>query len=431
LGILRIGTSRSLAAFVATSSLLDLYCEECIMRATPSRSAYLIAACTLVASAAETAIAESSRRIQPTDCWEMRSLGTFGGNDSWAVDVNDSGQVVGTAATVPEIRDPADPPVSMYPAFISAPNGGALTAIFAPDSYFGTAARAVNNAGEVVGDATIGRSYPVGFVTDPGGANPRNTLSYVYTRDINNLGQTLWDIWYPYFKTVIGPNDQPTFGDPAGLIEVNVLPDANYVDLHVESAAFNDAGQVAITANLYSQDSQDPTRPTTEPAAYRWSSYEGSIKLAPDAIRSRALDINSIGQVVGVLTREGAIEQAFVTRRYNTSLEMLGNPGDGNMPTGINYFTQIVGTHNVNGVKRAYVTVPFFVHRSIDIDSLPEVSRDGWSNLRPEAINNRGQIAGTGTLEGFNRAFLLSPLSLQAYLPTRDGKHPTCYRIGK
>jgi uncharacterized membrane protein len=288
----------------------------------------------------------------------------------------------------------------------------------------------VNNAGQVVGNSTIGRSFPVGFVTDPGGLNPRNTLPYVYTRDINNTGQTLWDIWYPYFKTVYGPHDQPTFEEPIGLTEVTAIPGAYYLDLYTDSAAINDSGQVAVTAYTdNTQDPSDPTRPSTRPAAFRWSSYEGPIKLAPDAITSRALDINNVGQVVGVLTREGVAEQAFVTRRYDTSLEMLGTPGDGNTPTGINNFSQIVGTHRVNDQIQGYVTAPFFARHTIELDSLTEVARDGWTQMRPQAINNRGQIAGTGLIDGFDRAFLLTPLSLQAYLPTRDGQPAKCYGL--
>jgi len=75
-----------------------------------------------------------------------------------------------------------------------------------------------------------------------------------------------------------------------------------------------------------------------------------------------------------------------------------------------------------------YVTVPFFVPRSIRIDTLREVARQGWTEITPRAINNRGQIAGYGRIGERYSAFLLTPLSLQAYLPTRDGTPAKCYR---
>jgi hypothetical protein len=65
------------------------------------------------------------------------------------------------------------------------------------------------------------------------------------------------------------------------------------------------------------------------------------------------------------------------------------------------------------------------------LDSLQEITRDGWSNLRPVAIDDLGQIAGTGKLGGNDLAFLLSPQSLLAYLPDRHGKHATCFRLCK
>jgi uncharacterized membrane protein len=364
-------------------------------------------------------------RIESTDCWKIHSLGTFGGDNSYAYDVNDSGQVVGTAATEPRIFDPADPPRSYYPAFISAPNGGTLTQIVT-DGKWGARATAVSNAGEVVGDTTIGSSFPTTFYTEPGGLNPRNTMSFAFARDINNVGQTLWDRTYSSFQSVFGPNLQSWDSEPVGLIEADVLPLVNDADIYLESAAFNDAGQVALTVSTSKQTEEGYY---SEPAAYRWSNYEGPIKLAPDAITSTAKDINAIGQVVGVLTREGVAQQAFVTRRYNSALVLLGQPGDGNEPTGINNHSQIVGTHKVNGITHGYVTAPYFVHQTISIDTLNEVLRGGWSSMWPEAINNRGQIAGTGMVGGFYRAFLLTPLSLQAYLPTREGKPAKCYRL--
>ena len=364
--------------------------------------------------------------IQPADCWEIRSLGTLGGELSRASDLNDSGQVVGTAATEPRVLDPADPAVSLQKPFISAVNGGALTEILVP-GYFGGSATAINNAGQVVGATTIGRSFPIAYMTDPGGSNVRTTLAYAVARDINDLGQTLWDISYPFFKTVIGPTEQPE-SSGTDLIDVAV-PTADSYRLFTESTALNDDGQVALHAN---QMTQDPLVPSTEPAAYLWSNAAGADQIAPDAVSSRVTDMNDAGQVVGILRTSEvgapAVEQAFVTRRYLGSLVMLGQPGDGNQPTGLNNLGQIVGTRATHGESHAYVTVPVFVNREIDLSTLPEVTRESWTQLQPAAINNRGQIAGTGLFNGAERAFILSPLSPMAFVPDSGGKHATCYR---
>jgi uncharacterized membrane protein len=353
--------------------------------------------------------AESRGHLEPNDCWEIRAIALPGGEYSTAYDLNDSGQVVGTSHLPNSARDVG---------FITAPNGGPLTPIVHPDS-FGLAPVALNNAGQVVG------YYPA-FVTDPGGGNVRLTLSNAVARDINNSGQTLWDIESPYYKGVIGPSEQPPLSDGIGLTEVAVLPSSVPLDeRYVSSSAMNDYGQVAITGTAYPGDPQHGILPT----AFRWSKYEGAIKLLPDARSSMALEINDRGQVAGVFSTFEGVEQAFVTRPYSTEVIKLGEPGDGNYPTGINNYGQLVGIHAPSGTYfDSYVTVPFFVQRSIRIDTLREVVREGWSRLYPNAINNRGQIAGQGERNGSRFAFLLTPLSLQAYLPMRDGSQATCYR---
>jgi uncharacterized membrane protein len=353
-------------------------------------------------------------RILPADCWEIHSLGTLGGLSSAAQDINDAGQVIGDALTEPRILDIADPPLSLPRSFISAPNGGALTEIVTGGYYFGSA-RAINRAGQVVGLTTAGRSFQISFVTDPGGGNARETLGYGHAVDINNVGKTIFFVTHPYTITVIGDNNQPRFPDE-NLFEIPIPgydPNSN----EVVAVALNDAGQAAVNFSDYIRGV----------VAYRWSNWEGAVNLTPNASNSYATAMNEAGQVIGVLTQDG-VDQAFVTRRFNTSLLMLGRPGDGNQPTGINDFGVIVGTVNNASQSHAYVTTPWNVHRHIDLSTLNEVTRDGWSEIRPVAINNRGQIAGTGKIDGNDRAFLLTPKSLLAFIPDRNGAHAKCYR---
>jgi uncharacterized membrane protein len=382
-----------------------------------SAMARLIGTCLVALTLMSPAHSAGARGFQPTDCWEIRELVMPGGEYSAASDINDSGQVVG----VSNVQNSLPSPLNSV-AFISAPNGGALTPIIDPDSPIPLSPVAVNNAGQVVG------YYPA-FLTDPGGTNVRFTLSNAIARDINNSGQTLWDIEQPYYKGVIGPTEQPPLSDGIGLIEVAVLPSSVPLNERYQSSnAMNDFGQVAVTGVGYPGGWDQEIGPT----AYRWSKYEGALELVPGADYSYATEINDRGQVAGVfaiLTSEGRAEQAFVTRPYSTELVKLGEPGDGNNPTGINNYGQLVGTRAPLGTYLdAYVTVPFFVQRSIPLNTLREVVRDGWTMLGPTAINNRGQITGSGLRNGSRFAFLLTPLSLQAYLPTRDGSQATCYR---
>jgi len=330
----------------------------------------------------------NSKSADAQDCWEIHSLGTLGGSFSYARDLNNSGQVIGEAQTEPRIIDSADPPAPQMRPFVSAPNGGSLTEIRTSGKFWGDA-RAINNAGYVVGRSTIGSSSPASYVVEPGSNFGIDTREFYDVNDINNTGQSVFDTDYGNFRSVIASY----LGTDATEILLPGWPeDQNGPELN--AVALNDYGQVAVNSLSL---------------GYRWSVGEGAINLTPDATSSRVEDINNAAQVVGTLVRDGA-QQAFITRRYSTALIMLGTPGDGNEPAGLNNFGQIVGTKNFNGVKHGYVTALWNVQHAINLDTLKEVTRDDWSRLEPAAINDRGQIAGTGLANGEERAFLLTPL---------------------
>ena len=75
--------------------------------------------------------------------WSIMGLGTLGGNESSASDINDSGQVVGSSHIAGDI---------FYHAFITGPNGVGMTDL----GTFGgilSSAHGINDSGEAVGIA--------------------------------------------------------------------------------------------------------------------------------------------------------------------------------------------------------------------------------------------------------------------------------------
>jgi probable HAF family extracellular repeat protein len=60
----------------------------------------------------------------------------------------------------------------------------------------------------------------------------------------------------------------------------------------------------------------------------------------------------------------------------------------------------------------------------IDLSTLPEVQGAGWWLTKASAINNAGQIVGTGWLNGEQRTFLLSPGAFGSASPKSAGRCP-------
>jgi uncharacterized membrane protein len=321
--------------------------------------------------------------------WEIHSLGTLGGPTSAAVDLNNLGQVVGDADTEPRFIDPADPPFPFRTAFISASNGGPLTEIQITTGGFFSQATAVNNIGVVVGTTTIGRSFPTAYVTGPNGLNMMESRNASRPNDINNVGQTI-------FKDVSPRGTEESFlannDGTSGLIHISTPDDASGIP--PTAVGLNDRGQVAVNGSTF---------------GFLWTAAAGARNLTPGATSSRTVDINNAGQVLGVLVDDALLTQVFLTAPDGGPLTLIGAPGEGNDPTGLNIRGQIVGTKSFAGQVHGYVSGPDGVGFT-DLDLLDSVVRGGWTDLSPVAINDRGQIAGTGVLNGQQLAFLLTPV---------------------
>jgi len=313
--------------------------------------------------------------------WTIRDLGTLGGDNSAATGINELGQVVGWAQTTPTIIWTGEL-VGFAQAFITAPNGGAMTGL-GQLGETGSSASGVNDAGWVVGTSALFGDLPAGFITGANGAGlmplggAESTAGFKVPTDINNLGQAVGGDGASAYAFATGPGGTGFIAIGAG--EPGPLP-------YGDPVGINDRGQVAMSAG------------------YLWTEADGARSLGADVFETAG--INEAGQIVG----RTFANAGFITAPDGGALSLLGTLGGAfSVPTGLNDLGQVIGlSETADGLQHAFVTGAQGGALT-DLELLPEVAAAGWSGLLVAAINDAGQIAGSGFIGGHQRAFLLTP----------------------
>jgi probable HAF family extracellular repeat protein len=145
-----------------------------------------------------------------------------------------------------------------------------------------------------------------------------------------------------------------------------------------------------IVGNYYDNDT-----PTTHPFLYS-DGHLTNIGALPGDATAQAVAINNLGQVLGM---SGSAESPFLYD-HGSIYPVFGLGGSS--VAGLNDEDEIVGYGSQGGFVYANGNTTV-LSTTILLDS-------GWSYLNPLAINNSGQITGTGLHNGQSRVFLLTPL---------------------
>ncbi len=286
--------------------------------------------------------------------WTITDLGTLGGSYSVALGISESGVVTGQSSTAGD---------AAYHAFLYR-NGSMI------DLGGGfSSATGLNDIGQVIGYNAPTEGSQAIPVLYRGGTLLRLGTKFGRAWGINNARQIVGD-------SQIGP---------AGESRAFLYRNGRMNDLGALS------GDDAYHAFFYS---------------WRGMSDLGTL----GGNYSIAFGINDYGHVIGESTlSDGTTSHAFLySGNRMHDLGTLG--GSFSRALGINNLRQIVGisTNAADGGIRAFL---YRGRKMIDLNSLTEVSSAGWFLETANAINNAGQIVGSGLINGQTHAFLLTPSS--------------------
>lgn len=329
--------------------------------------------------------------------WSIRALGYLSGDQQYAInqehlvfDMNNLGQVVGWSIA------PPDGSYNPYPlqAYVTAPNGGEILANLGQiEWYMESTSRpyAINDSGQVVYYVERLGSLPGHIISGPpyttteglgvGNGGPESPVV-----DINNHGIAVAYDGYStgYSYTITPDNDPNTYW----------YGQATPIALGMPSG-INDSNQIA----LHNWDGNNIS------TAFIWSESDGLRQLTPDGEKAFTAGINNEGQVIGTLN-----DAPFITGANGGALNFLDITGSEFELTGVNDVGQIVGQYRgEDDLFHAFFTGPNGQDVT-ELASLGILINSGWSDLRLGAINNLGQMAGTGTLDGIRRPFFITPV---------------------
>ncbi len=333
--------------------------------------------------------------VQAAHLYRLTDLGDLpgGADSSNANAINNSGQVVGASGAATGSR-----------AFVWTSGGGMVDVGDLPGGDNYSVANGINDNGQVVGISIAASGARAFLWTSGSGMMDLGDLPggrhYSSAHGINDSGQIVGGSGAVLGQVLPLGDHAFLWTTASGMQDIGELP-GGYD--HAWASAINNSGQVVGTSPAVSGY-----------RAFLWASGGGMMDLGTlrgGTDESFGHDINESGQVVGSSrAADFSYSHAFLWTSGAGMTDLGELPGGPNASyaRGINDSGEVVGYSDIEGSSAAFLWTSFSGMRNLN--DLLDVSGTGWALFSAMAINNSGQIVGTGSNpDGHSRAYLLTP----------------------
>lgn len=324
-------------------------------------------------------------------------LGTLGGENSFARDINNAGQITGTAYTG------ASPGEILYSSFLW--QDGVMIDIGTLDGQSGYSyANAINNLAQICGSSQPDGTQQHAFLWQEGVMIDLGTLGGAASEghDINDLGD------------IVGVSFMPS----SSVHHPVLWTDGKIIDLGLLTEGL---GTHAWGINNYQEIVGDGSISNSIPRGFLWRDRDMTVlPMLDEATKSSAYKINDDGAIVGHMkVAEGNWHPViWLSKDYpDITIIDLGVPEQ--FSSGITYnlnnLGQVVGWYLAYCGEEDFCPFPF-IWQNGELSMLDDLipTDSGWDLRYTVAINDLGQIVGWGRPPGSEQytrhGFLLNPI---------------------
>jgi probable HAF family extracellular repeat protein len=321
-----------------------------------------------------------------------------GYTDSIGFAINDAGEVAGTLQM-------ALPEGAIDHAFFYT--GGHIVDLGILPGGPASDGFALNNCGEVLASGNQSLVlYSHGTLFDLGAPPPPSSVLFQAEGGINDAGEILGDATsnispYPSFAAL--------YNQAGGWVDLAVP--ALYSG--VIGTAINNSGEIAGGGTL-----------ATGANNSRALTYIGGVwtdlGTVPGLPNSSGYALNNLGQVTGVAGNDAGTVNHIILYSGGTMTDLGTLPGDIDADGyGINDFTEVVG----DSIGAALIDRAVYYSATTGLADLNTLipPGSGWQLTQALGINRHGQITGWGMFDGQGLAFVLTPVPTQTLINSVNG----------